>query len=311
MAKAQKFGTFGGVFVPSILTILGVIMYLRLGWVVGEAGLVGTILIILLAHVVSVCTGLSVSSVATDQKVKAGGVYYMLSRSLGLPIGGSIGVALYVATALSIAMYVVGFSESFNSFIGVTDLETPKEAQIRNLRITGSITLLVITTIALISTSLAIKTQYYILAAIGISLVSIFAGGFFMDHGLDAKAVKLFPGKESASLETIFAIFFPAVTGFTAGVAMSGDLKDPKKSIPVGTMLAIGVGLVVYIILAVFLSVKIDATALSEDYNILSKISLFAAYGSPFVLAGHLGRHAVFSVGRHLGWPAYSAGHVN
>ena len=303
MAKAQKFGTFGGVFVPSILTILGVIMYLRLGWVVGEAGLVGTILIILLAHVVSVCTGLSVSSVATDQKVKAGGVYYMLSRSLGLPIGGSIGVALYVATALSIAMYVVGFSESFNSFIGVTDLETPKEAQIRNLRITGSITLLVITTIALISTSLAIKTQYYILAAIGISLVSIFAGGFFMDHGLDAKAVKLFPGKESASLETIFAIFFPAVTGFTAGVAMSGDLKDPKKSIPVGTMLAIGVGLVVYIILAVFLSVKIDSAALSEDYNILSKISLFAAYGSPFVLAGIWGATLSSALGGILGGP--------
>ena len=303
MAKAQKFGTFGGVFVPSILTILGVIMYLRLGWVVGEAGLVGAILIILLAHVVSVCTGLSVSSVATDQKVKAGGVYYMLSRSLGLPIGGSIGVALYVATALSIAMYVVGFSESFNSFIGVTGVDTTHAEQIRNLRITGSITLVAITTIALISTSLAIKTQYYILAAIGLSLVSIFAGGFFLDHGFEAKTTKLFPGEGSPSLETIFAIFFPAVTGFTAGVAMSGDLKDPKKSIPVGTMLAIGVGLVVYILLAIFLSANIDSEAMSQDYNILSKISLFSAYGSPLVLAGIWGATLSSALGGILGGP--------
>ncbi|MDN5211820.1 amino acid permease [Fulvivirgaceae bacterium BMA12] len=303
MAKAQKFGTFGGVFVPSILTILGVIMYLRLGWVVGEAGLVGAILIIILAHVVSVCTGLSVSSVATDQKVKAGGVYYMLSRSLGLPIGGSIGVALYVATALSIAMYVVGFSESFNGFIGITTLESTHAEQIQNLRITGSITLFIITAIALISTSLAIKTQYYILAAIALSLVSIFAGGFFMDHGFDATATKLFPGEDSPSLETIFAIFFPAVTGFTAGVAMSGDLKDPKKSIPVGTMLSIGVGLVVYILLAVFLSTNIDSAAMTEDYNILSKISLFSAYGSPLVLAGIWGATLSSALGGILGGP--------
>ena len=300
---AKKFGTFGGVFVPSILTILGVIMYLRLGWVVGEAGLVGAILIILLAHVVSVCTGLSVSSVATDQKVKAGGVYYMLSRSLGLPIGGSIGVALYVATALSIGMYVVGFSESFNSFIGVTGLDTPPAEQIRNLRITGSITLVLITTIALISTSLAIKTQYYILAAIGLSLLSVFAGGLLLDHGYEAETLKIFPAKGSASLETIFAIFFPAVTGFTAGVAMSGDLKDPKKSIPLGTMLAIGVGLVVYILLAVFLARNIDADAMTQDYNILSKISLFSAYGSPLMLAGIWGATLSSALGGILGGP--------
>jgi amino acid transporter len=106
MARAHKFGPFGGVFVPSALTILGVIMYLRLGWVVGNAGLVGTVIIILIAHVISVTTGLSISSIATDKKVEAGGLYYILSRSLGLPIGGAIGIALFVATALSIAMYI-------------------------------------------------------------------------------------------------------------------------------------------------------------------------------------------------------------
>jgi len=118
MAIKKKFGAFAGVFTPSILTILGVIMYMRLGWVVGNAGLIGTIIIILFAHVIAISTGLSVSSVATDKKIGAGGIYYVLSRSMGIPFGGSIGIALYVGTAFSIALYVVGFAESFNSYFG-------------------------------------------------------------------------------------------------------------------------------------------------------------------------------------------------
>jgi len=119
LENENKFGAFGGVFTPSILTILGVIMYMRLGWVVGNAGLIGAIAIIIIAHVIAVTTGLSLSSVATDKKIGAGGVYYMLSRSMGIPIGGSIGIALYVGTAFSIALYLIGFSESFNSYFGL------------------------------------------------------------------------------------------------------------------------------------------------------------------------------------------------
>ena len=113
--QARKFGAFAGVFTPSILTILGVIMYMRLGWVVGVSGLWGVISIVMLAHVISLTTGLSISSIATDKKIEAGGIYYILSRSLGLPIGGSIGITLFVGTALSIAMYIVGFTENFIS----------------------------------------------------------------------------------------------------------------------------------------------------------------------------------------------------
>ena len=109
--KPKKFGTFAGVFTPSILTILGVIMYMRLGWVVGQAGLISAIIIILLSHVISVSTGLSISSIATDKKIRAGGIYYILSRSLGLPMGGAIGITLFVGTALSISLYLVGFAE--------------------------------------------------------------------------------------------------------------------------------------------------------------------------------------------------------
>ena len=285
---AKKFGTFGGVFTPSILTILGVIMYMRLGWVVGNAGLYGTIIIIVIAHVISVTTGLSISSIATDKKVGAGGVYYVLSRSLGLPIGGAIGVTLFSATALSIALYLVGFAESFNAYLGL-------DTSINGLRIGGTIALALLATIALISTAVAIKTQYFILAAIGISLVSIFWG----TREFAPTTVHFFGSEDSVPLETIFAIFFPAVTGFTAGIAMSGDLADPKKSIPVGTISAIAVGFIVYIALAVFIAFSINPEVLKTDYNVLMKIALFA----PAVVAGIWGATLSSALGGILGGP--------
>lgn len=167
MARAEKFGAFGGVFVPSILTILGVIMYLRLPWVVGQAGLWMTIGIIVVAHIISVTTGLSVSSIATDKKVKAGGNYYIISRSLGLPIGGTLGIALFVGLSFSVSLYIIGFIESLLPTLGI---EATKDA----IRLYGTVAVLAIAGIVLVSTSLAIKMQYFILAAILLSLASIF-----------------------------------------------------------------------------------------------------------------------------------------
>ncbi|PTM05603.1 MAG: hypothetical protein DA407_12205 [Bacteroidetes bacterium] len=224
MGKIQKFGTFAGVFTPSLLTILGVIMYMRLGWVVGNAGLIGAIVIIIIAHVISITTGLSISSVATDKKIGAGGVYYVLSRSMGVPIGGSIGITLYVGTALSIALYLIGFAESFNNFFdfGMT---------INDFRITGTVALVSITLLALISTSIALKTQYIILTAIVVSIISI----VFVTRDFAPETINMVATRDAVPMEIVFAVFFPAVTGFTAGIAMSGDLKNPKTSIPKAT----------------------------------------------------------------------------
>ena len=108
MSQGNKFGAFKGVFTPSILTILGVIMYLRLPWIVGQAGLWATLGIIFVAHIISATTGLSVASIATDKKVETGGTYYMISRSLGLPIGGTLGLALFVGLSFSVSLYLIG-----------------------------------------------------------------------------------------------------------------------------------------------------------------------------------------------------------
>jgi len=297
MAQAKKFGTFGGVFTPSILTILGVIMYLRLGWVVGEAGLYSTLALILIAHVISISTGLSLSSIATDKKIKTGGIYFMLSRSLGLPMGGSIGITLFLGTALSIALYIVGFVENFLS-IEVIQSFLGMEGSVNDIRIIGTIVIMFLVLLAYISTSIAIKTQYFILGAIALSLVSIIVG-VFINPDFQSAAPALMPSENSPNLIVIFAVFFPAVTGFTAGVAMSGDLKSPKDSIPKGTLMAIGVGLVVYLGLAFLFAFYIDRDLLINDTNFLQKI----AWLSPLVIAGIWGATLSSALGGILGGP--------
>ncbi|MEQ8685427.1 MAG: amino acid permease [Imperialibacter sp.] len=288
MAKSNKFGTFGGVFTPSILTILGVIMYLRLPMIVGEVGLFTTLGIILVAHIISVTTGLSVSSIATDKKVEAGGTYYMISRSLGLPIGGTLGLALFVGLSFSVSLYLIGFSESFLSYWGF-------EGSINNIRIAGTAVLVAVTTLTFISTSMAIKTQYFIMAAIVLSLVSIFMGS----HDLGPSDITEGISTSAVSVMVLFGIFFPAVTGFEAGVSMSGDLKDPKKSIPTGSILAIVVGFLVYVGFACYLYFTVDAGVLASDSNILLNIS----WVPELVIAGIWGATLSSALGSILGAP--------
>jgi amino acid transporter len=288
VAKAKKFGAFSGVFTPSILTILGVIMFLRLPWIVGQAGLWSTLGIILVAHIISLSTGLSVASVATDKRVETGGSYYIISRSLGLPIGGTLGLALFVGLSFSVSLYLIGFAEVFLSYFGF-------EVSLYTIRITGSIILLLVAVVTFISTSLAIKTQYLIMTAMVLSLVSVFFGS----HASVPAEPLLNPMGGSLPWIALFAIFFPAVTGFEAGVSMSGDLKDPRRNIPFGTITAILVGLVVYVGLALFFSFTVDRQMLVNDPRVLFNISWIPQ----LVIAGILGATLSSALGSILGAP--------
>lgn len=289
VARSTKFGTFQGVFTPAILTILGVIMYMRLPWIVGNGGLWMTLGLIVVAHVVSLTTGLSVSSMATDKRVKAGGSYYILSRSLGLPIGGALGIALFVGLSFSVSLYVIGFSESFLGYIG-------EELSVTNIRIVGSSLLAAVAVVTLISTALAMKMQYFIMAAIAVSLVSILIGNGDLPV---PETVHMEAVVGGASLAVLFGVFFPAVTGFEAGVSMSGDLKNPKRSIPVGTMFAIVVGLAVYCMLAWFLAWRIPADALTNNPRVL----LEYAWIEELVVPGIWGATVSSALGSILGAP--------
>lgn len=281
---AQGLGTFGGVYTPSILTILGVIMYLRFGWVVGNVGLWGTLAIVTLATSITLLTALSVCAIATDRVVRVGGAYYMISRSLGIETGGAVGISLYFAQGLSIALYTMGFAESVTQTFG--DL---------NQTVVALVTTIAVAILALTSAEVATKAQYVIMAAIGLSLLSLFFGGSL--PGITPQGMN-WP-KEGMPFWTVFAVFFPAVTGIMSGVSMSGDLANPSKSIPTGTLAAVLTGLVIYLVLPFFLAFRADTASLLTDSLVMEKMALW----SPAILLGVWGATLSSALGSILAAP--------
>lgn len=283
--QSSGLGTFGGVFTPSILTILGVIMYLRFGWVVGNVGLLGTLLIVTLATSITLLTSLSISAIATDRVVRGGGAYYIISRSLGIETGGAVGIPLYFAQALSVALYTIGFAESVVEVFG----------HLNQLYVALATTVLV-AILALTSAQIAIRAQYLIMAAIVLSLLSLLFG-----QALEPTHIELWgaPARLSEPFWSVFAVFFPAVTGIMAGVNMSGDLRDPSRSIPMGTLAAVGAGYVIYMVLPIILAMRVDATTLLAEPLIMQKIALWG----PAILLGVWGATLSSAIGSILGAP--------
>jgi amino acid transporter len=259
-----KLGTFGGVFTPSILTILGIILFLRLGYVVGSAGLGRALIIIGFANIISVLTTISLSAIATNLKVKGGGYYYLISRTLGVEFGGAIGTVLFLAQSMSIAFYCIGMGEAVGSMLPNVPRAFPQLAAI------GAVAVLYI--FAWLGSDWSTRFQYVVMVMIAVALVSFFAGGFLkLDVAVMAKNWAIPAG--GPPFWIIFAIFFPAVTGFTQGVSMSGDLKDPSKSLPLGTFMAVGLSIVVYFSVALIFAATMPVEALSGDYNSMKHVA--------------------------------------
>ncbi|MEO1095887.1 MAG: Na-K-Cl cotransporter [Cyanobacteria bacterium J06638_28] len=276
--------TFGGVFTPSILTILGVIMYLRFGWVLGHVGLWGTLLIVTLSTSITLLTGLSIAAIATDQVVRAGGAYYMISRSLGIETGGAVGIPLFFAQALSVALYTLGFAES-----------VVKLYPSLNQTLIALVTTILVTLLALKSAAIAIRIQYFIMAAIALSLISLFLGQSVDPATVPAAA----ESSETVSFWVALAVFFPAVTGIMAGVNLSGDLKDPTKSIPIGTLAAIVTGYVIYMLIPVLLHFRAEPESLIADPLIMRRIAIWG----DAILLGVWGATLSSAIGSILGAP--------
>ena len=317
---ARKFGT-APVFFTAISTILGAVMFLRFGFAVGQVGMAGTLLIVLIGHLVTIPTAMAIAEIATNQKVEGGGEYYIISRSFGLVIGSSIGIALYFSQAISVAFYIMAFAEAFNSLFDYLlqnyHLDPALEWLLSKKQTVSIPALFALTAIVLIKgADLGVKTLYVVVATLFLSLVAFFIGqtDYGREHNLDVFAniadnkepgqpavdtatlsffqdtiqddypnpnvPKLSPADLSRSADppqpplevfsffTVFAIIFPAFTGMTAGVGLSGDLRKPSRSIPMGTLAGTICGMIVY----VFITYKLASSASPADLADTSRL---------------------------------------
>ncbi|MBI1182140.1 MAG: amino acid permease [Alphaproteobacteria bacterium] len=260
-----KFGTFAGVFTPNVLTILGVIMFLRFGQVVGQSGVREALIVVLLATAISTLTAFSLAAVATNTRVKGGGAYYLISRSLGMEFGGAIAIVFYLAQAIATAMYIIGFTEAFRAAF-------PSAAW--SPALVGTVTNAAVFVSVFVGAHWAIRVQYAILAVLGLSLLAFYVGA-----GLNFSPA-VFAGNLGShyyvneSFFTMFALFFPAVTGIMAGANMSGDLREPAKSIPVGTFGAIAVTTVIYVSIILLLAGARPAAELIDNNFVMKDVAI-------------------------------------
>ncbi len=284
-------GTFAGVFTPSILTILGIILFLRLGFVVGNAGLAQTLLIIALATGVAVLTSISLAAIATNIEVRGGGDYYLISRTLGVEFGGAIGVVLFLAQSVSVGFYAIGFGEVTADLLGF-DSKIAVQA-------IALVAVLILFGFTWAGADVASRFQFVVMAFLVAALLSFCAGAFgsvesvILDQSWS-------PPPEALGFWAVFAIFFPAVTGFTQGVSMSGDLKDPAKSLPLGTFAAVGLSTIVYITVAFVIAASFPQLQLVDDAG---EAMRSIAFIGPLVVMGVIAATLSSAMASFLGAP--------
>ncbi len=303
-----RFGLFEGVFTPCVLTILGVIMFMRTGFVIGHTGLWLGLTILGISKLITTLTTLSLSAISTNTEVRGGGVYFMISRALGPDFGGTIGITLFIAQAVGVSFYVIGFTEALVGSVAPffpslgNELITPAEA-LGEMRIPQVISSLVIGGLFYLTfkgADVALKVQNYVLGLLLLSILSFIVGGLanFNPETYELAATSDF--SDGVSFWVAFAIFFPACTGITAGANMSGDLKNPEKSIPIGTLMAIAFTAVIYVVQMVLVAGASPRGDLKIDsFLALKSMSLF----SPLILLGVFAATLSSALGSFLGAP--------
>ncbi len=280
MSEARPTPTSGGhgfgtapVFLASISTILGAILFLRFGYAVAQTGFVGTLAIIALGHAVTIPTALAIAEIATNRRVEGGGEYFIISRSFGQSIGGAIGIALYMSQAISVAFYLIAFAEAFRPLAPLIEstIGIPFDPRMISLPAIVLLLGLMLTRGA----SIGVAALWVVVSVLAVSLVA-----FLLGHavpGSEEQAPILFSELQIKDpFIVVFAIVFPAFTGMTAGVGLSGDLASPRKSIPLGIMSATAAGMLMYVLVAWKLSVSAPTEMLADTTRlVMSDVALW------------------------------------
>ncbi|MBE9518248.1 MAG: amino acid permease, partial [Bacteroidetes bacterium] len=296
MATTAKktFGT-APVYFTAIATILGAILFLRFGFAVGTLGFWGVIGVILLGHLVTIPTALAISEIATNKRVEGGGEYFIISRSFGLNIGATIGFALFISQAISVAFYIIAFTEAFESLFNWFNNRFGFNLPRQVISIPALIGLSVL--ILKKGAAVGMKTLYVVVAILIVSLVLFFLGSteYAETHTFSFTAAAT---GEGGQFFIVFAIIFPAFTGMTAGVGLSGDLKKPSRSIPLGTILATLTGMIVYFFIVWKLASSASPEALSDPTNqlVMGDIAIAGGLIIPLGLAASTFSSAIGSI---------------
>ncbi|XP_011501774.1 PREDICTED: bumetanide-sensitive sodium-(potassium)-chloride cotransporter [Ceratosolen solmsi marchali] len=313
-----KLGWIQGVLIPCLLNIWGVMLFLRLSWVVAQAGILHSCIIIGISALVCVITTLSLSAISTNGEVKGGGIYFIISRSLGPEFGASVGIVFAFANAVAASMNTIGFCDSLNELLKEHGLKIIDNG-VQDVRIIGVVAILVMIFICAIGMEWESKAQNFLIAIIVGAIFDFLIGALIGPRTVEQEASGFagFSGKvfldnwlpdyrysegSNQTFFSVFAIFFPSVTGIQAGANISGDLKDPASSIPVGTLLALLISMISYVTFVLFAggAALRDASGLIANgtalpclppdcksglYNSYAMMQLMSVWG-PFIYAG-------------------------
>ncbi|XP_069156705.1 bumetanide-sensitive sodium-(potassium)-chloride cotransporter isoform X3 [Procambarus clarkii] len=281
--KVIKFGWLEGVYMRCLLNIWGVMLFLRVSWMVGQSGIIYAMIIVVMANSVTIITTLSMSAVATNGRIQAGGVYYMISRSLGPEFGGSIGLMFTVANSIAAATYIIGFCNSLQDmmkdyFNGAVIFD----GGVNDTRLVGTITLIGVLALAIVGMDWVTRVQMGLLFVLIGAQVDFLVGAFMgpLDDletaqgfvGLNGHVLTLNAAPDYRKSEgrdqgffSVFGVFFPAVTGIVAGANLSGDLKDPASAIPKGTLGAIFTTMCTYLIYPIIIGAGVMRDASGNE----------------------------------------------
>ncbi|KAJ5080455.1 solute carrier family 12 [Anaeramoeba ignava] len=277
----NKLTTFNGVYSPVLESIINLVVFLRFGWILGESGYLEMITMYILAFLIITLTVLSISAIATNGRMGVGGAYYMISRSLGPEFGGAVGIIYFVANITACALHILGFTEVFMDLFGWD------QSNSKLVLLISSVTLFIELCLSLIGARMFSKATIFLLFPLTISMLISLISLFFRKphsvHGYSGWSFNNFKHNilpdyvpdplhvmKTIDFRTVFGIFFPALTGILAGTNMSGDLKNPGKSIPKGTLIALLTTAIYYFVLITTLAFTAERSKLQHYYFILS-----------------------------------------